>query len=301
MPLHLIPFSGEFAARLSRRSLLALLLAGCARPYTRLVLPQSPRQSWALLSDVHIAGDLGQTRNGACMAENLRNVLAEVSAGDADHLLINGDIALDAGEPADYASFSELLVPVRQAGIPVHLAVGNHDHRERLAMALEQPLDAALQRAVASIFVGGLHWLMLDSLEHVADVPGSLGEPQLCWLRDSLAQHRRIPSVICLHHNPEPSIWGLRDFERFLEVVLPQRCVKAIIFGHTHRFRTYQREGVHFINQPAVGYRFNPVASLGWLNARFLSGGLALEFRGVTPAEADHGRTDLLHWRTDKI
>jgi hypothetical protein len=73
-----------------------------------------------------------------------------------------------------------------------------------------------------------------------------------------------------------------------------------VLFGHLHELRTWQREGLHFVNLPAAGYRLylNPEASLGWLRARIDEDGMRLEFRGISPGEREHGTIRALAWRT---
>src|SRR5215203_7176399 len=40
-------------------------------------------------------------------------------------VLINGDLALRDGQPGDYRRFAQLVQPLRDAGLPVHLTMGN--------------------------------------------------------------------------------------------------------------------------------------------------------------------------------
>jgi hypothetical protein len=45
-------------------------------------------------------------------------------------VLINGDLALKDAQEGDYKVFAQLVQPLRQAGLSVHLTMGNHDNRE---------------------------------------------------------------------------------------------------------------------------------------------------------------------------
>ncbi len=71
--------------------------------------------------------------------------------------------------------------------MPVHLALGNHDNRERFWEAL--PEEKAAQRPLADRQVALLrtpraNWFVLDSLEKTLSTPGLLGQEQLDWLAE---------------------------------------------------------------------------------------------------------------------
>ncbi len=128
--------------RLSRRDFLAGMALigtglglGCARrPGSR----GNPAGWYAWLSDTHIGADPAATRQGQTVAANLHAVIDDIL--DADDpprgLLINGDLALDDGQPGDYARLMELLAPLRAAGVPFHFTLGNHDHRGHVRDAI---------------------------------------------------------------------------------------------------------------------------------------------------------------------
>jgi Icc protein len=234
------------------------------------------------------------------MAANLQRVVDDVVSGGPDHVLFNGDLAFAKGEHGDYAAFQDLIAPLRGRGMPLHLTLGNHDHRARLLESFGVAADAEVtEKAVSSLFISGVQWLFLDSLERVDAIRGSLGRQQRAWLTRQLDSNAG-PAIVCVHHNPERSLVGLKDTEEFLGIVTPRRRVKLVLFGHTHRFRVWQTDGLHFVNLPAVGFWFNPEASLGWVWARIGQGGVRLELRGISSREQGHGATRDLAWRSDK-
>jgi hypothetical protein len=291
------------AARLTRRSFLALCVAGCSQIVRTPPLP--PRrdpargQTWALVSDTHISAMRDELVRGSCMAENLSRVVAEVVAATPDHVLFNGDVARATGEPGDYAAFLDLISRLSARGTPLHLTLGNHDDRTHFTAALGIGVGSPVaEKAVSRLALGGVEWYFLDSLELVNGVPGRLGDAQRDWLAQQL-DSSAAPAIVCVHHNPERLLVGLTDVEEFLAIVLPRRQVKAVLFGHTHEFRTWESEGLHFINLPATAYRFRADASLGWVLAHLRSGGIRLEFRAIDPRQAADGRIQDLCWRSD--
>src|SRR5882762_6825362 len=136
MPISLPP--------ISRRQFLSSSLAAGAGLVASPNLFASPKRtdenSWALLSDIHLAADRAQLGRGINMSDHFTTVSREVislpkrPAG----VFINGDCAFNSGEKGDYARVAELLEPIRKEQMTVHLSLGNHDHRERFWEAFEE-------------------------------------------------------------------------------------------------------------------------------------------------------------------
>jgi 3',5'-cyclic-AMP phosphodiesterase len=101
-----------------------------------------------------------------------------------------------------------------------------------------------------------------------------------------------------MHHNPDPFVVGLRDTAQLMDIVVPRRQVKAVMYGHTHVYNIWQKEGLHFINLPAAAYRLNPNASLGWVLATMKRNGMHLQFNQIEP-DTPPIDDEMLSWRTD--
>jgi 3',5'-cyclic AMP phosphodiesterase CpdA len=194
--------------------------------------------------------------------------------------------------------------PLRKAGLPVHVTLGNHDDRGNMLAALQSPDKAAEKGPVEGRHVFVLetplaNWFLLDSLDAVNSTPGELGERQLAWLADALDARAKKPAVVVVHHNPDvkEKPTGLRDTKAALEVILARRQVKALIFGHTHKWELTRQEGVHFINLPPVAYVFTPGQPNGWVDARVAEGGMTLNLRCLDPKHPKHDETRELQWR----
>lgn len=263
-------------------------------------------ERWALLSDTHIAADPATLTRGVNMTEHLQAAVVAVGALSPlpVNVLVNGDCALDHGLPGDYAQFVKLLEPLREKGLTVHCALGNHDDREVFWTAL--PREAAAPRPVAGKHLSVLetplaNWFMLDSLEVTKQTPGRLGEEQRHWLAEALDARPTKPALVMVHHNPllqpveKPT--GLLDSAELLEVLAPRRQVKALLYGHTHTWRVGQHEGIHLINLPAVAYNFAPDEVTGWVDARLRRDGVKLEVRAHDPEHPRNGAVQELSWR----
>jgi 3',5'-cyclic AMP phosphodiesterase CpdA len=260
--------------------------------------------SWALLADTHIAAKPSEARRGIVMARHFEQVSAELlglrprPAG----VLIAGDLALNSGETGDYAAFRDLVRPLRAGQLPLHLALGNHDHRDNFLAAFpettakERPLTA---HVVAVVRAPRANWFILDSLDKTLSTPGLLGEAQLAWLGRALDADARKPALVVLHHNLDATRGGaLKDTNALLDVLRPRKQVKACIFGHTHVWKTWQDEsGIHLINMPPVAYVFREADPSGWVQATLERNGMKLALRSVNPQHAAHGQAVPLRWR----
>ena len=300
MPIHLPP--------LSRRGFLTRSLAagaGLVLAPDLLAAGKTDENSWALFSDVHLAADRSLMSRGVNMTDHFRAVSGELLAlpKRPAGLFITGDCAYNSGETADYGALAELLKPIRRRGVPVHLALGNHDNRERFwdAFQAEKAARRALpDRQVAFIKTPRVNWLMLDSLEKTLSTPGSLGEEQLAWAGRTLDENAHKPVVVLVHHNPglEGGSMGLRDTFAFLEMLRPRKQVKAYIYGHTHAWNSEtDHTGLHLVNLPPVAYVFRAGLPSGWVHATVEADAMKLELRCIDPHHPDHGKRLNLPWR----
>jgi 3',5'-cyclic AMP phosphodiesterase CpdA len=262
---------------------------------------------WALLSDIHIAADPDVTHNKVNMTRNLRTATEEVLAWPepVSGVLINGDLAYNSGKAEDYAAILGLLRPMREQGLPVHLALGNHDHRAHFwtAWPEEKTEDALLpERQAAIVRTPCANWFVLDSLIKTLTTPGRLGDAQRAWLAEALDQNADKPALIAIHHNPIRGAArgnALEDTAELLAILRPRRHVKAYFFGHTHRWSVSRDEsGLCLVNFPPVAYVFEQGQPSGWVHAALHPDGARLELRCLDRAHKDHGQVIHLAWRS---
>ena len=301
MPIYLPPLS-------RRQFLLRALVGGAALACQPALLAANRRtdpDSWALLSDLHIAADPKQVARGINMTEHLGQVSKEVRALSKAPagIFVTGDCAYNSGKVEDYAQLAELLAPLRHGGAPIHIALGNHDNRERFweALSAEKTAKRPLaDRQVSLVQTPRTNWFVLDSLETTLATPGLLGSEQLAWLSSALDANPKKPAIVLLHHNPGTiaNVSGLKDTEALFEVIRPRRQVKAYIFGHSHAWGIQtDSSGIHLINLPPVAYIFREGDPAGWVHATLERHGMRLELRCVDPAHKAHGKVTSLQWR----
>src|SRR5208282_2114920 len=203
MPVHLAPIT-------RRRFLSRSLAAGAGWAFgRRLFAAEKPVDPdfWALLSDIHLAADRMTISRGVNMTGHFKTASLDLLSMPAcpAGVIINGDCAYNDGELGDYAVLADLLKPLREGQMPIHLALGNHDQRHRFWEAFQEA--KAAPRPVAEKFVSLLstprvNWFLLDSLDQTAKTPGLLGHEQLTWLAATLDANRDKPALVMVHHNP---------------------------------------------------------------------------------------------------
>src|SRR5256885_1003592 len=203
MPIHLPPISRR---QFLKRSFVAGVAASFAPELFAATKNVDP-DFWALLSDIHVAADRQQLGRGINMAEHFETVSRELIAlpKTPAGVFINGDCAFNSGESGDYSTVAQLLKPIRASGMPVHLALGNHDEREHFWSAFEEERSAPrpLSDKQASLLkTPRANWFILDSLEKTLSTPGLLGKEQLDWLAKALDENPKQPAIVMIHHNP---------------------------------------------------------------------------------------------------
>ena len=301
MPIHLSP--------LSRRNFLQRsLLAGAGFAWAPSLFAanrRTDRDSWALFADTHIAADATKVAREINMTDHFIAAAKEVLAlpQRPAGLIVCGDCAYNQGEPGDYTQLNSLLTPLRADGVPLHLALGNHDHRDNFwtgvpqALAKTRPL---VDRQTSLLKTSKLNWFILDSLEKTLQTPGLIGRAQFDWLASSLDANRKKPAVVLIHHNPgtEANIGGLKDTAALYEIIRPRKQVKAYIYGHTHKWNIAEDpSGIHLVNLPPVAYVFQAGDPAGWVQATARRDGLRLELRCLDTGHKAHGQVAELKWR----
>jgi 3',5'-cyclic AMP phosphodiesterase CpdA len=208
------------------------------------------------------------------------------------------------------------MEPLREAGLPVHWALGNHDDRTNLAKALER--DSAIvpeltDHRVMTLPCPNANIFVMDSLYEVNKAPGMLGAGQLAWLGAELDRQADRPAIVFVHHNPflpeadppksaptpgKPLVnTGLLDTEQLLKVLLPHKQVKALFFGHTHRYHHLVVDGLNLVNLPATGFLFAQGPPLGWMDLRIEKAGARVQLHCLDPKHPLQNEVLDLKWR----
>lgn len=303
-----VPVMPITLSAVSRRQWIKGSLAAAFTSHWVLAEKAASLETWVLFSDTHIPTDPKAEARGIIMGDNLtRCVNQALKLPNKPYgVLVNGDCAYLNGQPSDYATFVSLINPIRDAGIPVHCTLGNHDDRKNFTAALTSVQDPrpVEGRHVSILSSATMNWVMLDSLDQVNQTPGVLGNDQLSWLDRTLASLPAKPTVVMAHHNPQQPLQegqkatGMADSDALFQVLAKHTKVKAFIYGHTHTWANSKHEatGLQLINLPPVAYVFGKEKPNGWVIARATAEKLELELRALNPDHPQHGQKVEIVW-----
>lgn len=299
--------SDGFDRQVSRRQLLSFGLAlagGVAVMKPRLgkaaeaknAKDRSDIARWAFLSDTHIAEDPDNHFRGLYPYRNLKNATADIETYVPDGVVITGDLSRSRGGAGAYAKLKGLLEPLAQTR-PIYMGVGNHDNRDDFVAAFEHSDtsgEAVKDKHIVTAMAGPVRMIILDSLLYTNVFGGMIGRPQRTWLDTYLRVCDDTPTVVFLHHTPRAD---LLDARRLLEILTPIKKVKALVFGHSHKYEFSQSDGLILVNLPACGYNFTNAQPVGWVEARMTAeaGEFVLHAVGGNPSK--DGRTTMVRWR----
>ena len=208
-------------------------LSGCATVDGR---GRDPNFS-VLVSDLHVGPDgCGYTYG------RLEKVVDEILSMRPlpKRVVCFGDIALTYGRPGDYVRSRPLLMRLVDAGIELHMTMGNHDRRSAFyaswpEYAGRSPVRGRLAEVVD---LGYADLVLLDALRGTDDRPlnsmgpvdGLVDGEQLKWLKGWLAAAKR-PFFVGSHQFRDLRVEGCATPLRLLE-----GCRHAVgwIYGHDH-------------------------------------------------------------------
>jgi len=287
---------------LNRRQLLTMGLAAAGgvvtlQPQQALSATSTDLTRWAFLSDTHVAADPKHRFRGFYTYQNLQKVVDQIGSRMPEGMVITGDLARSKGDPDAYENIKSLLAPISQER-PVHLAIGNHDNREDFLRAFTGSPDtgtAIKDKYITTAMAGPIRMVLLDTLLYVNMFPGMLGKLQRIWLETYLRMSDNTPTILFFHHTPRAD---LLDMRRLFDIISPARKVKALVFGHSHKYEFSELDGIHLINLPATGYNFTGSQPVGWVEARMTAHAGEFILHAVGGNQRQHGTVRFLQWRT---
>lgn len=261
---------------------------------------------FVLMADTHVCGDRAVSARGCNPAETIQQAVKDILELQPcpSAVIVAGDCAYDHGEKRDYEALREFLQPLRQQGIRLLLAMGNHDNRSNFQEVFP---DAAIlsgstleDRKTAVIETPYANWFLLDSLKKTSYTAGHFGEEQLAWLASSLDQTPAKPALLVAHHYPRATDDdnGLEDTEAFFKILHSRKQVSAYFFGHSHAWSLKQGpEGLHLVNIPANAWLFNEKQPRGFVDAHLSEDGCELTLHCLDRDDSHHGEKHTLKWR----
>lgn len=212
------------------------------------------------LSDLHLTRP-GQLAFAGDPLPRVRHVLAAIRGLTAPpaFVVISGDLS-DDGSAESYEVINGVVADLGGAGVPVLLALGNHDDRtafRRIVLqeeACEHPAPCYHSQVIAGLWI-----IMLDS-QIPGEGAGALGAAQRSWLEGEVRAGAPRGSLIVLHHpcrlagpaHHRPDVI-LRDAAEMEAIVARHRDqVVGVLAGHAHQANAALVGGVLHATAPAV-------------------------------------------------
>ncbi len=254
---------------------------------------------WALMSDTHIPANGTDTYRGFSMIENINATVPDVVKSKPNGIIITGDIARLTGEVKDYRIVKE-YVDKLSLQAPVYMALGNHDHLENFYSVFSSTPGEKAQikgKHVTIINSGPIRLILLDSLQITNYTPGLLGKAQRQWLGTYLDKAPKKSTLLFLHHSFGDDDGNLLDDLRFFKIILPHRHVKAVFYGHSHRYHFSKQDDLDLINLPSTAYNFDDASPVGWVSAEFTATGVSLKLNAVSGNRDNDGKVTKIKWR----
>lgn len=210
------------------------------------------------LTDCHIMAEPQASLRGVATLPALQACLerARTLHLPADVIAVTGDLVQD--DPAGYGFLELLLEPL---GAPVLVVPGNHDVPDQMRLRFSRPPFQAGGEWTAGDWV----IVMLGTwFAGSTGGEGQLGPTQLERLDRTLARHRALHALVCLHHPPlsmeSPGLdaLGLVDAAAFRDVIDSHPNVRGVAWGHAHQSLDVLRGGVRWMCSPASCMQFRP-------------------------------------------
>ncbi len=204
------------------------------------------------ITDTHLFGHPTDQLMGVKTQFSLQAVLDLINKNwqSCQTILVTGDITQD-GEKNAYHHLKNMLDSIQT---PHFWICGNHDNHQLMA-------EVSPESMVKHIDLGDWQVIMLDS-QTPGEVYGSLITEELELLERYLMAYPEKHSLIALHHHPCPtgSLWlddiGLRNTDKFTQLIEKYNNARAIIHGHIHQNNKGHLAGIPVFSCPSTCVQF---------------------------------------------
>lgn len=168
--------------------------------------------------------------------ETLKRTVATVNAMPVtpDFIMFTGDLTHTTDDPLErrrrLAEFKTLIAPLKVK--TVRFIPGEHDAALDAGAAYKEFFGETYY----SFDHKGVHFIALDN---VSEAGSKLGEQQLAWLKDHLANRDLAAPMVVLTHRPLFDLaptwdWATRDGAQAMAMLMPFQNV-SVFYGHIHQ------------------------------------------------------------------
>ena len=85
---------------------------------------------------------------------------------------------------------------------------------------------------------------------------------------------------------------------RLLEIIKPVSKIKAVVYGHSHKYGYSEVAGIHLINLPATGFTLTRHQPVGWVEAKLMKDSAEFTLHAIGGDRENDGHTQTLAWRS---
>lgn len=219
------------------------------------------------LSDPHIqpAGEtFWEVIDGYDMTRRALEAI-DLSRLKPDFLIISGDLAQDGDYDRAYARIRKIVDDIEEKfGVPVLLALGNHDERAVFRrVVLGDDGSSGAKPYYYTRRVAGLKVVVLDSNGYQA-ANGRIDDEQLDWLVQELREER-LPCLVVCHHPPIPTgierLNGelLSNADMLGDILAVYRDqILGILCGHIHHVNIGEFRGILCSTATGLAFTVDP-------------------------------------------
>lgn len=157
-----------------------------------------------------------------------------------------GDNVYDRGEPSKYEV--QLDRPYAPLGVPMYIAIGNHDEPNRAAMLQHMKM----QNPPSKVSIGEIDIFFLNS--------NSVDAVQTQWLTKALDSTAKIKIVV--YHHPAYSCGKHGNTKEVIEKWVPvieKGNVDIVFSGHDHNYQRFNRGSVQWVVSGGGGRDITPL------------------------------------------
>ncbi len=169
---------------------------------------------------------------------------------------MNGDLVSDGSSQSEWVRFDQLMTPVRNAAIPVLVALGNHDYWGDNRKALEKSeirFPQLGQKHWYERTYGNLGLVFLDS--NKSEMSVSQWNEQISWFNSQMSQLQADSAIkgvfVFTHHPPYTNSTTTGDEtdvqDAFVGTFSATEKAIALISGHAHTYEHFNIRGKTFI------------------------------------------------------
>lgn len=206
-----------------------------------------------------VVGDTQRNPSFLGLASNdseRRSVLRAIADASPDLVALTGDIVYEGASTDDWKRFEELSRPIRERGVSVVAALGNHEYEGEKGSGEElffAHFPLAGGKRWYEVAFGPIRLVFLDSTEW--KLPPGAWDEQRAWYEATLAADDADDAVrgvlVLEHHPPYTNSTVTQDEEHvqraFVPPLMRSKKTLALLSGHVHNYERFVRGGKTFV------------------------------------------------------